>query len=349
MPTDLTKDRENTIREFLEKHNWGKCTREKIPGDASFRRYERLKLKFEKAILMDAAPPKEDVRPFIKVAKYLIENGFSAPRIFAEDIDNGLLILEDLGNDLYSSVLKEKTKKVQNNSEYDLYAYAASCLTKLRNCEIPDFPEYSDEILMREANLFTEWYIPYIIGIELSEENKSKYELAWKKLFPLTRTIQNVVVLRDFHADNLLWLSERESIGKVGLLDFQDALIGSPAYDLVSLLEDARRDVDHNIVEQVLYHYFEINPDIDKEKFMTAYAILGAQRNLKIIGIFSRLAIRDGKFNYLKMLPRVWDNLENDLKNTSLLSIRKWINDIIPLDNRDIVPDIKTLKKLNAK
>jgi len=313
--------RESLIKQFLEKADLSSAERIALPGDASFRHYERIKNGGESFILMNAPPPKEDVRPFVKAALFLEKNGFSAPHIFAADVENGFLLLEDFGDDLYSRILDGNHYA---SLEEEIYRRAVEVLAALHKIAPPDFPAYDDALLLREARLFTEWYLPYA-KIELGEKAKYEYEEILLALFTNLKKQKPVLVLRDYHADNLIYLPKREGYKKVGLLDFQDAVIGSPAYDLVSLLEDARRDVPPALHEKILGFYLSLNPDIDAETFRICHSILGAQRNLKIIGIFTRLAVRDGKQRYLYFLPRVWKHLENDLKNPALAPLKTWL------------------------
>lgn len=324
-------NREDLLQNFLKECSWDDAERESLAGDASFRHYERLTKDQEIRVLMDAPPPHEDVNPFIKIAKFLKDNNLSAPAIFHEDKENGFLLLEDLGDDLFSKVIKENP-----NSEEKLYKLAIDLLTDLHKRETPkDTPEYNSELLISESLLFTDWYLPE----EIRENVRDKFIAKLEKLLPLTKIGKEVLVLRDYHADNLMWLEEREGIEKVGLLDFQDAVIGSKAYDLVSLLEDARRDVAPKFREEMIDYYLSQNTDLEKEAFLQSYYILGAQRNLKILGIFCRLWKRDGKKTYLQFLPRVWQYLEQDLEHESLKDLRDLIDSIVPANVRSFVPN----------
>jgi len=320
--------RETLIQQFLASAGLGSAQRIALPSDASFRHYERIKNGEKNFILMNAPPPKEDVRPFVRIAVFLEKNGFSTPHIFSEDTENGFLLLEDFGSALYTAILDGNHT---TSLEDEIYRRAADVLVALHKITPPDFPAaYDNALLLREVKLFTEWYLPYA-EIELSEKAKTEYEEILLTLFPYLKKQKPVLVLRDYHADNLIYLSEREGYKKVGLLDFQDAVIGSPAYDLVSLLEDARRDVPPALREKILDYYLSLNLDTDAENFRACYSILGAQRNLKIIGIFTRLAVRDGKKRYLYFLPRVWKHLENDFQHPVLAPLKTWLDENIPV------------------
>ena len=290
------------IVKFLEKNNLQGAERKALAGDASNRRYERIQHLGNSYMLMIAPPEKEDVRPFVKVGKILVNQGLNAPKILAEDIENGYLLLEDFGDVLYSKYLANNP-----SSELALYKAAIEVLEHLPTNS--DLPDYSMQKLLDETALLTDWY--------KGAENRDEYLQIWSDILSQVETRKKVLVMRDYHADNLMWLPEREGLQKVGLLDFQDALMGHAAYDLVSLLEDARRDVTPETVKEILKNY--------DENFIRDYYILGAQRNCKIIGIFNRLKKRDGKDNYLKFIPRVAAHLAGDLQHPSLKPMRDWI------------------------
>lgn len=321
------------IRRFLATAGMDKAIRTPIPGDASFRRYERLSLDNQNYILMDAPPPQEDVRPFVRVQKILLQHGYSAPKLLAEDSSCGLLLLEDLGDSIYSRLLKSATQ-----DEEKFYHAAVALIADMTKRQLPDnIPPYDNALLTKELGLFTDWFLPAAIG-KLTDESIAEFWKIWRDAMPAAHAISATLVLRDYHADNLLWLPERDGIKKVGLLDFQDAVIGSPAYDIVSLLEDARRDVSEATVKSSLQYFFSLCPQINQSDFMNAYAVLGAQRNLKIIGIFTRLCLRDGKPKYLSLLPRVWQHLENDLRHPSLLPLKQWLDRNVPNSSRNDKP-----------
>ncbi len=335
----MEAQRDALIIAFLQKHGWENAQRHAIVGDASFRRYERLVDGEKSAILMDAPPPQEDVRPFVKVAHYLFDIGLSAPQIHAQDDVNGFLILEDLGNESFTKILNGSSHYSGKYTEEQLYKRALDVLIKLQ--QESTFPEntppYDNAVLKREVLLLIDWYLPYIGLYDAAEimRLREEYLTIWARLYPLAETEKKVLVYRDYHADNLMWLAQRSNENSVGLLDFQDALIGSPAYDLVSLLEDARRDVSPKTQESMLEYFIEFGNIKDKNAFKTAYAMLGAQRNSKIIGIFCRLAIRDNKPRYLSYLPRVWAHLEHDISHPALAELKTWMNKVIPMNKRE--------------
>ena len=235
----------------------------------------------------------------------------SAPEVIAADAEIGQVLLEDLGDDLFSRVL------ARGGDERRLYEAAVDLLAELQRRLPPeDLPAYDDAWLLREALLLPEWYAP--------DAPVEDYRAIWEELLPHARVGADGFVYVDYHADNLLWLPARAGHAQIGLLDFQDARLGPPAYDLVSLLEDARRDVPPDLADAMVDRYLAARPDLDPKAFRAAYAVLGAQRNAKILGLFSRLARRDGKPAYLVLLPRVAGHLKRDLGHPLLSPLRAW-------------------------
>lgn len=312
---------------FLKVAGWGDAELAPLAGDASNRRYLRLQRGEETAVLMDAPPTRgEDIRPFIAVTEFLLAHGFSAPQLLAADPEKGLLLLEDLGDALYARHLPEAPA-----DEGALYGAAVDLLVRLAEIPPPEaigqaglpLGAYSREVLLREATLFTEWWLP-VAGQGSPALAEDFAGLMAEAIAPVADA-RGAVVLRDYHAENLLWLPARAGLARVGLIDYQDALAGHAAYDLVSLLEDARRDTSPELQEAMIARYLGARPGLDPQEFRAAYAILGAQRNLKIIGIFARLARRDGKTRYLAMIPRVWAHLQRDLAHPGLAELRAWV------------------------
>jgi N-acetylmuramate 1-kinase len=307
-------EREGAIRAFLERQGLAGARRVPLAGDASARRYERIQGGPRPAVLMDAPPAAIDVGPFRAVAAWLRAAGLSAPEVLAADAPAGLVLLEDLGDDLFSRVL------AQDGDEGLLYGTAVDLLLVLHRALPPaSLPAYDDDWLLREAELLVEWYAP-----GLGTPAKAEYRAIWRDLLPAARTGADGFVYVDYHADNLLWLPGRCGLARVGLLDFQDARLGPPAYDLVSLLEDARRDVDPALARAMIERYLAARPELDGAAFRAAYGLLGAQRNAKILGLFARLAKRDGKPHYLPLQPRVRAHLERDLRHPLLAPLRGW-------------------------
>jgi hypothetical protein len=320
---------------FLKKHGWKEKEISFLAGDASNRRYYRLGTESsEHVLLMDAPPPMENIENFIQIDKILWDMGFSVPEILATDPDQGLALVEDFGDHTYTRILEDKTK-------YDLlYETAVDTLIALHKRFDPklhmDLQPYTLTEYMREANLFIEWYYPKIFKQDLSQSGRKAWDHSWKEAFNIVLDSQKSLVLRDYHIDNLVWLKNREGIQRCGLLDFQDALIGSTAYDLVSLLEDARHDVPKEIQSKMIARYLDAFPKLGHDVFFTEYYTVGAQRSTKIIGIFSRLAFRDGKRRYLSCIPRLWKWLEGDLVHPHLKSLKEWFDYYVPQGKREV-------------
>ena len=300
---------------FLATHGWS-GTILPVAGDASFRRYFRVVQEGRSAILMDAPPPHEDPRPFIAIAEWLRTRGFAAPAIHAADLGQGLVLLEDFGD----ARLREAAD-ADAAAALPLYEAAVDLLVGLRDHAPADVAPYDRAVLHREAALFTEWYCP-AVGLDVDVEG---YRAAWDAVFDHALTGTPVTVLRDYHAENLMLVGPAQTLG---LLDFQDALAGHPAYDLVSLFQDARRDVDPQ-VERAMLERYRAATGVG-EDFMAAYHVLGAQRNAKIIGIFTRLWRRDGKPRYAALCPRVWSYLERDLSQPVLAPVARWFDENVP-------------------
>ncbi len=318
----VLSEREQVIRDFADAHGWSAADIEPIPGDASFRRYFRVVEPSRRAILMDAPPPEEDPQPFIDVARYLIAQGLRAPDIFAADAEAGLVLLEDFGD----ARMRETVDAGDAEAERAIYRKAIETLVELHQRPPADVPPYDRAVYQREAGLLTEWYCP-ARGLEVDADG---YAAAWNAVLDgMDPAAPQVTVLRDYHSENIMLPPD----GSQGLIDFQDALIGDPAYDLVSLLQDARRDVSEALEAEMLAHYRDLaRPDYD---FDTAYHVLGAQRNAKIVGIFVRLWKRDGKPRYPTMIPRVWAAMERDLRHPALAPVARWFDAHIPAELRD--------------
>lgn len=311
---------------FLAAHGWAGAEIRPLAGDASFRRYFRIHRGAETAVLMDAPPEHEDLGPFLTVAGHLLDRGFLPPRLLAVDREQGLLLLEDFGDDRVGPLLAREPGR-----ERAIYESAIDILAALGGDPAPaDIPPYDDAAMAREVGLFTEWYAP---ALDFPVDEPS-YFAAWRKVWSgVLAEVERrpVLVLRDYHADNLMVLPGRRELG---LLDFQDALAGHPAYDLVSLLQDARRDVDPALEEAMLARYCAAAGVDDLATFRADYEILGAQRNTKILGIFTRLWKRDGKAHYLPLQPRVWGYLERNLAHPALAPVKAWFDANVPAEKR---------------
>lgn len=308
---------------FLARHGWAGAWIEPLAGDWSFRRYFRVHGDAGSAVLMDAPPDKEDSRPFIAVGVALDAMGFSAPRVLAADLDQGLILLEDFGDDRVGPLLARQPER-----ERTIYETAIDLLAKLHRHPAGDVPPYDARELLREARLFPEWYLPSVGLIEATD-----YDEAWASLWPLVALSSPVLTLRDYHADNLMLL-DRPGLNALGLLDFQDALAGHPAYDLVSLLQDIRRVASPGLEAAMLDRYLAARSDEDPAAFRTAYDILGGQRNIKILGVFTRLWARDGKRADPAYVPRAWTLVEANLARPALAPVKAWFDANVPASAR---------------
>jgi len=308
------RGRDAAIGDFLARCGLAGASRLPLAGDASVRRYERVAAGGRRLVLMDAPPAALDIGPFLAIGAWLRGQGLSAPQVIAADRAAGLALLEDLGDDLFRPLLARG-----GADEALLYRTAIDLLVTLQRAAPPPLPRYDDAWLSREARLLVEWYAP-----DLGAAAAADYDAIWRDLLPLAWVGADGFVYVDYHSDNLLWLPKRTGLARIGLLDFQDARCGPPAYDLVSLLEDARRDVDPDLARAMLERYLTARPDLDQVAFRAACAVLGAQRNAKILGLFARLAARDGKRQYLDLQPRVRAHLAGALRHPALAPLGAW-------------------------
>jgi len=355
----MSFENKTAILQFLKNNNWANAKIVLLAQDASSRNYYRLQQSDKTAILMQATSDADICPPaateqqrqqlgytatarlaanncgaFICIANELSSRGFSAPRVLATDLQNDLVLLEDLGEQMFSGLLQQNP-----NQEPQLYQQAVSMLAALARASFNptaqtqhlQWPllQYDLPALLAETDLLSDWYLPYV-GVNVDDELKGQLRAAWVQVLqPLLQQPQ-VLVLRDFHADNLLWLPDRQHISNIGLLDFQDAVFGHPAYDLVSLLQDARRDVSPKLEQPLIDSFIEQAKLSNAKEFNSNYRILGAERAAKILGIFVRLAKRDNKQHYLKMLPRVEKHFMNNLAFAELQPIAKILTPLLP-------------------
>lgn len=337
------------LRGFLDLAGCLDAKRQRMPGDASTRSYARLIKGDQSTILMnsprrpdgpalydgksysEAVHLAEDVKPFVAIANGLRERGYSAPAIHHADLDEGFLITEDFGGDLF----------IEGNPPRPIaarYQTAVDMLAALHQEQLPDVlplvphldyvvPPFDNEAMMIEVGLMPEWYLADK-GVALTSNMQADFLLIWQDLFARLDGVPRTWMLRDFHSPNLIWLERRKDTARVGLLDFQDAVMGPAAYDLVSLLQDARIDVPESIEITMLTRYVKErragDSAFDPAAFAQQYAIMSAQRNTRLLGTFARLNRRDGKPQYLKHQPRVWTYLNRALAHPSLETFREW-------------------------
>lgn len=359
--------RQQQMMDFLGRSGWGAATIAPLAGDASTRRYARLHLNGRTAMLMDQPQDAEapvapagadeatrralgynavarlagaDCARFAAASAWLRDHGLAAPEVHAADYTNGFLIIEDLGDALFAQVLAD------GGDERELYKAAVNVLAKIHAGEAPaqlssDKPlfDYDLVALSAETDLLTEWFIPLALGRKPTDEEVAEHRRLWRTALEGLDG-RRVFIHRDFHAENLLWLPQRRGVARVGLIDFQDAVAGSPAYDLISLTEDARRDVSPDLAEAATRDYLAAmaaqGTGLDEAQFRHEMAVMAAQRNAKIVGIFARLYSRDGRPRYLSFLPRVWGYLERDLAHPAMADLKAWYDRTIPKNKRAV-------------
>ncbi len=313
--------------DFLARHGLAEAQILPLAGDASFRRYFRILAGDQRAVLMDAPPPHEDVRPFVAIAGWLEQIGLVAPKVLAADLEQGLLLLEDFGDARMREALDAEPE-----AERELYETAIDVLVHLhRQPPMDGLPKHGVREWLTEVQLFPDWYAP---AVGLDNFDQVGWEAAWREVLePVADDgLSPVTVLRDYHAENVMLVDGRGGIERFGLLDFQDALAGHPAYDLVSVLEDARRDVPPELEREMIDRYFDQTGT--DERLEKAYWALAAQRNTRILGVFCRLWKRDGKDRYKAFQPRMWGLLERDLSHPELAPLRRWFDENIPAATR---------------
>lgn len=310
-------DRDAAKRAFLTRAGWQGETIRSLAGDASNRRYDRLTLGGRPVVLMDAPPETgERVAPFLSVARHLDGLGLHAPAILAEDEAQGFLLLEDLCDGLYARLFEADPEQ-----QVPLYREALAVLRSLHAGAPPPLPAYGAPEMAEAATLAPIWYAGSDDTAPLAAEMATALAaLDWSRPVP---------VLRDYHAENLIWCPDETGLRRVGLLDFQDAALGHPVYDVASLFYDARRDVPPEVVEALRSEVFGWFAS-DLPGFDHAVAVLTAQRALRILGVFARLSLHFDKPGYVDLIPRVWDQLQHSLQHPSLGTLRSLVAETLP-------------------
>jgi aminoglycoside/choline kinase family phosphotransferase len=309
--------RDTYLHEFLARNDLKTCQRNALAGDASSRRYERLMSDDRTYILMDAPPP-ETIDQFVTVAALLKDRGYSPPEVIDQDSEFGFLLLEDLGDGLLAGLI------ASGLAERPYYELAVDFLIDLSRQPAPSsLPGFSADYIRSQNEMFLDWYVKDQADSHMSGTDIALFADIWEELIPSIFIAPDVMLLRDFHAENLLYLEGRKGVQALGLLDFQDALQGPPAYDLVSLLQDARRDVSEALERDMLSRYLQAT-GLDCEAFKLSYAILGAHRAMRILGIFTRLAKDKGKPGYLELIPRVRSHLARNFARPELAALKNW-------------------------
>lgn len=316
-------DRGARTTAFLDRIGWGDATRTSLAGDASARRYERLTLAEKSAILMDSPPGvADDPADFVRVAEHLRRIDLNAPEIYFADLESGHLLLEDFGDDTFARVLvqspEEEARLCALASDVLVRLQSAPPLTGLRNLSAAEWAD--------AAMLSVEWYRFALTG---DRTDPGPLRAAMTDALKRFADGPRVMILRDYHAENMMWLPERQGLERAGLLDFQLAQMGQPGYDLVSLLQDVRRDVSPK-TEAATIRRFCAATGTDPGSFWQSYAALGAQRALRILGIFARLCLAEGKPGYIRFIPRVWAHLRRNLNALDLAPLTELCDSLLP-------------------
>lgn len=327
-------DRHRLSTAFLRRAGWADADRRFLAGDASDRSYDRLSRGDETAVLMDAPPGKgDDPTAFIAMAGHLSSIGLSAPRILAQDLAKGFLLLEDLGDSLFARLLPGDPQ-----AEPTLYGAATDVLSHIhRHPAPPGLPNLSAADWAEAAAFVLDWYRFAITGERC---DTAPFIACLTDLMQTHADGPRVLILRDYHAENLIWLPDRAGLRRVGLLDFQLGQLGQPGYDLVSLLQDARRDVAPELEARMLRRFLDARGE-SLERFAPAYAMLGAQRALRILGIFARLCLIGGKPGYVRLIPRVWQHLQRNLGHPALAPLAAICTCLLPAPSPETLARIE--------
>jgi aminoglycoside/choline kinase family phosphotransferase len=305
---------------LLATSEWRAARLAPVAGDASARRYYRLQDGARRAILMDASAIPTCVKPYVELALHLRRLGFSAPEVYAADLEKGCAIIEDFGDVTFTQLLE------QGQNEEGVYRLATEVLMTLHQLPgaVPaGWREYHPQQMLTDIELYLEWVRP-----GLSDTAQAQFRECWLEVLPVAHQVPQTLLLRDYHVANLMWLAGRGGVRRAGLIDFQDAYRGPVTYDLMSLLEDARRDVSPALREQMLGRYQEAFSDLDRRVFQDSLAILAAQRHTRVLAIFARLAAREGKPAYQERhSPRVRRMLREALNRPVLARVREWFEE----------------------
>lgn len=319
-------DRSTQIADFLRGTPWESWTQTALAADASTRQYFRLTDSKTNVILMDADPDKgQQTEPFVQIAQWLAGNGLSPPQILKAENHRGFLLLDDLGADDFSRWMARHPQDTQA-----LYTAATDVLIHLDGVPPPDLPVMTAQTAGHMLDVTGEWYADADVSDLIAAMSLHIGDLCG----PADR-----VALRDFHVENLIWRPERQGLDRIGLLDFQDAFVAPRGYDLVSLLRDVRRDVVPAIAARATAHFIKQTGD-DPVQANAAFACIAAQRNLRILGVFARLAKRDGKRRYLQWVPRVWSLIQQDIRHPDLGALKAVVEATLPPPERSAIRDI---------
>ncbi|CAK0742757.1 N-acetylmuramate 1-kinase [Azospirillaceae bacterium] len=363
------------LQSFLGRHGWGEAALQSLAGDASSRRYWRATRpeSGETAIVSHSPTPEADCWPFVAIGRFLSALELSTPRVRAESLNDGFLLLEDFGDASFFILAQDSAQEatlyrsavdvlIHLHGNYRLSpayysdakmiaaaaeAIAAGIMTapvfpdvSTTRPAIPGpngllpLPVYDVAAFVEQVMLFPDVYCSAVMGGAVSDAARSAFEAAWREVLPIAVAGPWSLVLRDYHFGNLMSLPDREGVGATGLLDFQSAGPGPVAYDLVSLLEDARRDVPNGLVEEMIARYLDAFPLLDRQSFLRSYVVFSAVRHTRVLAVFARLALRDGKRGYLSYMARVWRLLEASLCHAALAPVAAWFDHYVPTGAR---------------
>lgn len=336
------------IRDFLDDNGRKNAARRYFSGDAAYRTYELVSNADGQSLLMDWQPPPRgpvikdgktyaeivhlarEVKPFVAIQSFLAKNGFTVPQILAQDLERGILLLDDIGRD---GVLDEDGAPIEER-----YLESVACLAALHEIPAPgditladgasyEISPFDADAMKIETSLLLDWYLPHIRSEEIGESEKQGFFAVWDQLIEKLDDAEKGLLLRDFHSPNIIWQADKYGIQRVGIIDFQDAMIGPTAYDLASIIQDARVTISPALQARLMARYLDLrrkNPSFDETAFLKAFAIMAAQRNCKLVGIWVRLMKRDGKPHYMKHMPRTFSYLRSALEHPDLGPLRDW-------------------------
>lgn len=327
-------NREESLLSFLRQNGWQTAKRVLLAADASFRSYERLTNEAGQTAVLMNAPSPENPGQFIFIDRLLEKAGVRVPRILAEDLQNGFVLLEDFGDNTFTRLLN------QGASVRDLYTRAMDTLIQMQGrIELPNdgIPAYDFDKMMFEVSLLPDWFGQYVLPGGLSARARDEFMNLWEPIIEQIQALPKTLVLLDFHVDNLMITPDEAC----GVLDFQDGRIGPVVYDLMSLVEDERREVPDKVRREMIERYFKNRPELDQPLVRKSLDLVAMQRHTKVVGIFIRLCVRDGKDRYLKMIPFVWSLIERHLNQPEFAAYKAWIEKNIPTDFRRSIPRVK--------
>jgi hypothetical protein len=325
---------------FLAAHGWDSATAKPLAGDGSVRRYTRLVRGDQTCLLMEC-PPELSVEPFLKVDALLLKLGLSAPKVIAADASAGLALVEDFGDDTFSRLLGDGV------DEAALYQLAVDLLVELHRratpADLAKLPVFDDDRALDGLFRMLDWYWPAIHGAPASDTVRREFESAWRAVLPQMRIVPDSIALFDYHTDNLLRL-DRPGVAACGIIDFQDAVQAPVVFDIATLLANDRRAIPDSLRDALIGRYLAAFPALDRDAFMTAFAVKTAHWNTRIVGTFARLLRRDGKLHYQRFMPRVWFLIERTIQHPALAPVADWYRrHLPPADRRILESDERSL------